>query len=140
FSARLHRMAVGSAQLFFWGYAALIGVLFSSIFVAFTSASIAQAFFVTAGTFAGMSLYGYTTKRDLSGFGSFLVMGVWGLIITLVVNIFLQSPAVDFAVSAIGVLIFTGLTAYQTQGIKEWYLETDGSEVAAKKAIYGALS
>ncbi len=139
FGARLHRMSVGSAQLFFWGYAALLGVLFSSIFVAYTSASVAQAFFVTAGTFAGMSLYGYTTKRDLSGIGSFLMMGVWGLLITIVVNMFLHSPAVDFALSAIGVLIFTGLTAYKTQWIKEWYVETDGAEVGAKKAIYAAL-
>jgi hypothetical protein len=140
FSARLSRMAVGTAQLFFWAYAALLGVLFSSIFVAYTSASVAQAFFVTAGTFAGMSLYGYTTKRDLSGIGSFLAMGVWGLFIALIVNIFLRSPAVDFALSAIGVVIFTGLTAYKTQWIKEWYVETDGAEVGAKKAIFAALN
>jgi uncharacterized protein len=140
FGARIERMSVGSAQLFFWGYAAVLGLILSSIFVVYSSASIAQAFFVTAGTFAGMSLYGYTTKRDLSGIGSFLVMGVWGLFLALIVNMFLQSPAVDFALSAIGVLIFTGLTAYKTQWLKEWYAETDGTEVAAKKAIYGALS
>ena len=139
FSARITTMSVGSAQLSFWGYAVLLGVLLSSIFVAYTSASIAQAFFVTAGTFAGMSLYGYTTKRDLSGIGSFLVMGVWGLFLAMIVNIFLHSPAVDFALSAIGVLIFTGLTAYKTQWIKEWYSETDAADVGAKKAIYGAL-
>jgi uncharacterized protein len=140
FSARLHSISVGAAQLFFWAYAGLLGVLLSSIFVAYTSGSVAQAFFVTAGTFAGMSLYGYTTKRDLSGIGSFLAMGVWGLFIALIVNMFLQSPAVDFALSAIGVLIFTGLTAYKTQWIKEWYVETDGADVGAKKAIYAALN
>jgi len=140
FSARVHTMAVSTAQLFFWAYAALIGVLLSSVFVAYTGTSIARTFFITAGTFAGMSLYGYTTKRDLSAFGSFLVMGVWGLVLAILVNMFLQSAALQFAISIIGVLIFTGLTAFDTQKIKSWYAEADGADVLAKKAIYGALN
>jgi FtsH-binding integral membrane protein len=120
-------------------FAALMGLSLSSIFLVYTTASISQTFFATAAAFGGLSLYGYTTKRDLSAFGSFLVMGLIGLIIAMVINIFLQSSALSFAVSAIGVLIFAGLTAYDTQNIKEMYFEGDETDVAGRKAIMGAL-
>jgi len=136
---RIHTMKAGTAQALFWAYATLMGIWISPILLVYTGASIAQTFFITAGTFAAMSLYGYTTKRDLSQFGSFLVMGLIGLLLAIVVNIFLRSPAVDFAISIIGVLIFTGLTAWDTQRIKEWYVEQDAAEVMTKKAIQGAL-
>jgi FtsH-binding integral membrane protein len=136
---RIHKMRVGTAQALFWGYAALMGVWISPILLIYTGASMAKTFFITAGMFAGMSLYGYTTKRDLSQFGSFLVMGLIGLLLAIVVNLFLHSPAVDFAISILGVLIFTGLTAWDTQRIKEWYIEQDAAEVMTKKAIQGAL-
>ena len=109
------------------------------MFLYFTGASIARVFFITAGTFAAMSLYGYTTQRDLSQFGSFLFMGLIGIVIASVVNLFIGSTALQFAISVIGVLVFTGLTAYDTQQIKEMYYEGDGSEIAGKKAIMGAL-
>jgi FtsH-binding integral membrane protein len=136
---RIHSMRASTAQALFWTYAALMGIWISPILLMYTGASIAKTFFITAGTFAAMSLYGYTTKRDLSQFGSFLVMGVFGLILAIVVNWFLRSPAIDFGISVIGVLIFTGLTAWDTQRIKEWYAEQDAGEVMAKKAILGAL-
>jgi hypothetical protein len=136
---RIHAMRAATAQALFWVYAALMGVWISPILLIYTGASIATTFFITAGTFAGMSLYGYTTKRDLSQFGSFLVMGLFGIILAIVVNLFLHSPAVDFAISILGVLIFTGLTAWDTQRIKEWYFEHDAAEVMTKKAIQGAL-
>jgi len=138
-SARIHAMRASTAQAWFWAYAALMGLSLASIFIAYTGASITRVFFITAGTFAAMSLYGYTTKRDLSGIGSFLFMGLIGIIIAMVVNIFLQSSALYFAVSVIGVLVFVGLTAYDTQTIKEMYSEADDSEVVGKKAIMGAL-
>ena len=140
FSVRLHKMAVGTAQAVFWAFAAVMGLSLASIFIVYTGASIARVFFITAATFAGMSLYGYTTKRDLSGFGSFLMMGLIGIIIAMVVNMFLASSALDFAISVIGVLIFTGLTAYDTQRIKEMYVAGDGAAVMTKKSIMGALS
>ncbi|MFQ5972754.1 MAG: Bax inhibitor-1/YccA family protein, partial [Alphaproteobacteria bacterium] len=121
-------------------FAAAMGLSLSFIFLAYTTASITKVFFITAGTFGAMSVYGYSTKRDLSGFGSFLFMGLIGIIIAMVVNFFLASAALDFAISVIGVLIFVGLTAYDTQKIKEMYLEADHAEVAGKKAIMGALS
>jgi FtsH-binding integral membrane protein len=136
---RIHAMKAGTAQALFWAYAALMGVWISPILLMYTGASIAQTFFITAGTFAAMSLYGYTTKRDLSQFGSFLVMGLIGLVLAIVVNLFLRSPAIDFAISILGVLIFTGLTAWDTQRIKEWYMEQDAADVMTKKAIQGAL-
>ncbi len=139
FSARIHTMQASTAQTMFWIYAALMGASLSAIFVIYTGTSIARVFFITAGTFAGMSLYGYTTKRDLSGMGSFLMMGLIGIIIASVVNIFLQSSALHFVVSVIGVLVFVGLTAYDTQAIKSEYSVTDTGEVQAKRAIYGAL-
>ena len=117
-----------------------MGMSLASIFVIYTGASIARVFFISAGTFAAMSLYGYTTKRDLTGFGSFLFMGLIGIIIASVVNIFVQSSMLHFVVSVLGVLIFVGLTAYDTQKIKHMYDEADASEIAGKKALIGALS
>lgn len=136
----INKMSFATAQLTFWAFATVMGLSLSSIFLVYTGASIAQVFFITAATFGAMSLYGYTTKRDLSGIGSFLFMGLIGLVIAMVVNMFLQSSMLSFAISAIGVLIFVGLTAYDTQKIKELYLESDGHEVLGKKAIMGALS
>ncbi|KWV44248.1 hypothetical protein AS026_17935 [Rhizobium altiplani] len=139
-SFRINRMSVAAAQTTFWVYAALVGLSLSSIFLVYTQSSITQTFFVTAASFGALSLYGYTTKRDLSAMGSFLIMGLFGLIIASIVNIFLASSALQFAVSVIGVLIFAGLTAYDTQRIKEMYYAADGAEVAGRKAIMGALT
>jgi uncharacterized protein len=139
-SFRVHKMSVSAAQTTFWAYAALVGVSLSSIFLVFTAQSITQTFFVVAAAFGALSLWGYTTKRDLTGMGSFLIMGVFGLIIAMIVNIFLQSSALQFAISAIGVLVFSGLTAYDTQKIKEMYWEGDDVLVAGRKAIMGALT
>ena len=136
----INKLSVGAAQLTFWGFAAVMGLSISSIFLVYTDASIAKVFFITAATFGSMSLYGYTTKRDLTGMGNFLMMGLIGLVIASIVNIFMQSSMLDFAISAIGVLVFVGLTAYDTQKIKESYDESAGSEVLAKGAIMGALS
>lgn len=137
----INRMSTAAAQASFWGFAAVMGLSLTSIFLTYTGTSIARVFFITAGTFGAMSIYGYTTKRDLSGFGSFLMMGVIGLIIASLVNIFLQSSALQFAVSVIGVLVFTGLTAYDTQKIKHMYYQLQASgEVMAKAAITGALT
>ena len=137
----IQRMQASTAQLLFWAFAGVMGLSLASIFLQFTGASIARVFFITAGTFAAMSLYGYTTKRDLSQFGSFLIMGLIGIIIASIVNIFLASSALHFAISVIGVIVFVGLTAYDTQNIKEQYYElqyADG-ETASKTAIMGAL-
>ena len=139
-SMGINKMSAQKAQTVFWIFAALMGASLSSIFVAYTGTSIARVFFITAGTFGAMSLYGYTTKRDLTGFGSFLMMGLIGILIASIVNIFLKSPAVYFVVSILGVLIFVGLTAYDTQKIKSMYFESDSSEVAGKKAVMGALT
>jgi uncharacterized protein len=138
--AKIQTMSVGAAQLTFWAFAAAMGLSLASIFLVFTGESIARVFFITAGTFGAMSLYGYTTKRDLAAWGSFLFMGLIGVIIAMVVNIFLASSALQFAISVIGVLVFTGLTAYDTQRIKQMYYELDSSDVMARKAIMGALS
>jgi len=138
-SFKIQSMSASAAQLTFWAFAAVMGLSLASIFLVFTGASIARVFFITAAMFGAMSLYGYTTKRDLSGWGSFLFMGLIGIIIAMVVNLFLQSAALHFAVSVIGVLVFVGLTAYDTQQIKEMYYELDAAEVATKKAIMGAL-
>lgn len=138
-SARINSMSAAAAQTTFWIYAALVGASISSIFLVYTTGSIVQTFFITAASFGALSLFGYTTKRDLSAMGSFLFMGLIGLIIAMVVNIFLQSSAMQFVISAAGVLIFAGLTAYDTQQIKEMYYEADDSEVAGRKAIMGAL-
>ncbi len=139
-SFRIQTMSVSAAQTTFWIYAALMGLSLSSIFLVYTGQSIVQTFFVTAASFGALSLYGYTTKKDLSAMGSFLIMGLFGLIIASLVNIFLQSSAMAFAISAIGVLIFAGLTAYDTQKIKEMYYDADDVAVAGRKAIMGALT
>ena len=136
----INKMSSGAAQLTFWAFAAVMGLSLSSIFAVYTDASITKVFFITAGTFGAMSLYGYTTRRDLTQFGSFLMMGLIGIIIASIVNIFLGSSALDFGISVLGVLIFVGLTAYDTQKIKESYSESHGAEVLAKGAIMGALS
>ncbi|MVA96461.1 BAX inhibitor (BI)-1/YccA family protein [Nitratireductor sp. CAU 1489] len=138
-SFRINKMSVSAAQTTFWVYAGLVGMSLSTIFLVYTGTSIVRTFFITATAFGGLSLYGYTTKRDLSAMGSFLVMGLFGLIIAMIVNIFLGSSALQFAISVIGVLIFAGLTAYDTQQIKEMYYEGDGAEVAGRKSIMGAL-
>ncbi len=139
-SFRIDKMSVAAAQTTFWVYAALVGVSLSSIFLVFTSQSIVQTFFITAASFGALSLWGYTTKRDLTGMGSFLIMGLFGLIIAMIVNIFLASPMMQFVISGVGVLIFAGLTAYDTQKIKEMYFEGDDVLVAGRKAIMGALT
>jgi len=138
-AARIHALRASTAQTMFWVYSALMGLSLANVFLVFTGASIARVFFITAATFAGMSLYGYTTKRDLSRFGSFLFMGLIGVLIASVVNIFLASSALHFVVSVVGVLVFVGLTAYDTQEIKSIYLDSDDTEVSGKKAIMGAL-
>ena len=121
-------------------YAALLGVMLSSIFLTYTHGSIARTFFISAASFGALSLYGYTTQRDLSPIGSFLVMGLFGLILAMVVNIFLKSTGLDFAISAIGVLIFAGLTAWDTQKIKEMYSANDDGTVSGRKSVMGALT
>jgi len=136
----INRLSVSAAQAIFWGFSALMGLSLSSIFLVYTDASIAKVFFITAATFGTMSLYGYTTKRDLTSIGNFLIMGLIGLIIASLVNIFLQSSMLEFAISAVGVLVFVGLTAYDTQKIKESYSESFGQDVLAKGAIMGALN
>lgn len=139
-SFRINKMTAATAQLAFWAFAALMGISLSSIFLLYTGASITQVFFITAATFGSMSLWGYTTKRDLTGMGSFLMMGLFGIIIAMIVNMFMASSALGFAISILGVLIFTGLTAYDTQKIKTMYYEGDSSETMGKKAIMGALT
>ena len=139
FASRLHSMDPNTAQTLFWVYAGLMGLAFAPIVAVYTSMSVAKVFFMTAGTFGAMSLYGYTTKRDLTKWGSFLMMGLIGVIIAMVVNMFLASPALHFAISVIGVLVFVGLTAYDTQRIKSMYSAADGTAVMTRKAIMGAL-
>jgi hypothetical protein len=136
----IHKLKASTLQLLFWGFAAIMGLSMTHLLLVYTGASITRVFFITAGTFAAMSLYGYTTKRDLSKMGSFLMMGLIGIIIASVVNIFMQSSAMQFVISVIGVLIFVGLTAHDTQNIKRMYVENEHSETRSKKAIMGALS
>jgi FtsH-binding integral membrane protein len=138
-SARIHKMSVQGGQLTFWIYAALVGASIASIFLVYAHGSVARVFFITAATFGGLSLYGYTTQKDLSGWGSFLIMGVIGIVIASLVNLFVASSALQFAISVIGVLVFAGLTAYDTQQIKEEYYAGDTQLVAGQKAIMGAL-
>ena len=138
-SARINRMSSTSAQITFWIFASVMGLSLASIFIQFTGESIARVFFITAGTFGAMSLYGYTTKRDLTKLGGFLFMGLIGIIIASIVNIFLQSGPMAFAISVIGVLVFVGLTAYDTQNIKNMYYSGDNEEIGSKKALMGAL-
>jgi FtsH-binding integral membrane protein len=138
-SFRIEKMSVGTAQASFLGYAALVGVTFASLFVVYTYASIAQVFFITAATFGAMSLWGYTTKTDLTGFGHFLFMGLIGIIIASVVGFFWHSTMLQWVISAAGVLIFTGLTAYDTQSLKLSYVANEDATVTGRKAIFGAL-
>jgi len=135
-----NRFSKTTLQLMFWGFATLMGMSLSTIFLRYTGESIAVTFFATSAAFAGLSLFGYTTKKDLSGFGSFLIMGVVGLIVTMLLNLWLQSPALMYAISFIGVLIFAGLTAYDTQRLKREYTYLRGTEFAGKAVILGALS
>jgi uncharacterized protein len=136
----LNKMKTSTLQALFWAFSVTMGLSLSSIFLVYTGMSIAQTFFAVAAGFAGLSLYGYTTKRDLSGFGTFLIMGVVGLFVAMLINLFLQSPAMMLAISAIGVLLFAGLTAYDTQRIKSMYAYVAGSDMMGKVVIMGALS
>lgn len=138
-SARLHKMSLPQAQGWFWGYAGLMGLSLSYIFLAYTGTSIARTFFVSAAMFGTLSLYGYTTKKDLSGMGSFLFMGVVGIILASLVNLFLKSSGLHFAISVIGVLVFAGLTAYDTQRIKNTYYQFNQHTSVGHMAIMGAL-
>ncbi len=140
FAARVHSMSMGAAQGTFWAFAAVMGLSLSSIFLVFTGASVTRVFFITSATFGATALYGYTTKRDLSQFGSFLIMGLIGIVIASLVNMFMESTALQFAISVIGVLVFTGLTAYDTQRIKEEYNEMYSPDDLGRLAIMGALS
>ena len=134
------KMSASKAQTVFWIFASLMGLSLSSIFIAYTGASITRVFFITAGTFGAMSIYGYTTKRDLTKLGSFLMMGLIGIIIASLVNIFMKSSMMYFVISILGVLVFVGLTAYDTQKIKNMYLASDSGELIGKKAVMGALT
>tara|TARA_B100001540_G_scaffold195293_1_gene172048 strand:- start:1567 stop:2331 length:765 start_codon:yes stop_codon:yes gene_type:complete len=136
----IRKMSAAKAQTTFWVFAALMGASLASIFLVYTGASITRVFFITAGTFGAMSIYGYTTKRDLTKFGSFLMMGLIGIIIASIVNFFMKSSMMYFVISVLGVLIFVGLTAYDTQKIKNMYLASDDSEISGKKAVMGALT
>ncbi|MDO6963635.1 Bax inhibitor-1/YccA family protein [Rhizobium alvei] len=140
FSFRIHSMSASGAQTMFWAFCAVMGLSLASVFLVFTGTSIARTFFIAATMFGATSLYGYTTKRDLSNFGSFLMMGLIGVVIASVVNIFLGSSALQFAISVIGILVFVGLTAWDTQNIKEQYAENFDQESQQKLAVFGALS
>ena len=135
----IHKLKASTAQMLYWAFAAVMGLSLAHIFIIYTGTSIARVFFITAGTFGAMSLYGYTTKRDLTAWRSFLFMGLIGIIIASIVNMFIQSTMMHFLISVVGVLVFVGLTAYDTQKIKESYSAGDGSETMAKKSIMGAL-
>ena len=133
------RMQTSTLQLLFWAFATLMGLSMSTVFLIYTGTSIAQTFFAVSAGFAGLSLWGYTTKRDLSGLGTFLIMGVVGLLVAMLINLFLQSPTMMLAISAIGVLLFAGLTAYDTQSIKSMYDQVRGTDMQGKVVIMGAL-
>jgi len=137
---RMRSMKASSAQIAFWVYAGLLGLLISSYFLVYTGESVTRVFFITSGAFAGLSLYGYTTKRDLGPIGAFLTYGAFGVMIAIVINWFLKSPALMYTYSFLGVFIFGGLTAYDTQKIKQMYRESDGAEIGEKKAVFGALT
>jgi FtsH-binding integral membrane protein len=139
-SFRISKLQVGTAVTLFMVYAGLLGLMLSSVLLTYTQASIARTFFISAASFGALSLYGYTTQRDLSPIGSFLIMGLFGLILAMIVNIFLGSHGLDFAISVIGVLIFAGLTAWDTQKIKEMYSVNDDGTIAGRKAVMGALT
>ena len=136
----INKMSAAKAQTTFWIFAALMGLSLSSILLVYTGMSITRVFFICSATFGAMSIYGYTTKRDLTKLGSFLMMGLIGIIIASIVNIFMKSSMMYFVISILGVLIFVGLTAYDTQKIKNMYLESDNSEISGKKAVMGALT
>ena len=136
----INRMQTSTAKALFWAYAAVMGLSLSTIFLAYTGESIAQVFFATSAAFLGLSLFGYTTKKDLSAFGTFLIMGVVGLLVAMLINIFLKSPVLHLAISALGVLIFAGLTAYDTQKIKSMYFAVAGTDFAGKAVVMGALT
>jgi FtsH-binding integral membrane protein len=136
----LNRMSTATLQTLFWAFAVAMGLSMSSIFLVYTGVSIAQTFFAVTAGFAGLSLWGYTTKKDLSGWGTFLIMGVVGLLVAMLINLFLQSTAMHFAISAIGVLLFAGLTAYDTQKIKSMYAYVAGTDMMGKVVIMGALN
>ena len=136
----VNRMKTSTIQTLFWAFAVLMGMSMSTIFAVYTDTSIAQTFFAVTGAFMGLSLFGYTTKKDLSGFGTFLIMGVVGLLVAMVINLFLQSPAMQLAISAIGVLLFAGLTAYDTQKIKSMYAYVAGTDMLGKSVVMGALT
>ncbi|MDA0654543.1 MAG: Bax inhibitor-1/YccA family protein [Proteobacteria bacterium] len=136
----INRLSAQTAQVLYWAFAATMGLSLSTVFLAYTPTSIVRVFFISAATFGAMSLYGYTTTRSLMSWGSFLFMGLIGVFIAFIVNIFLASAALDFAISVIGVLVFVGLTAYDTQRIRNEYSAADGAEIATKKAVFGALS
>ena len=136
----INRLSTGAAQALFWAFAVAMGLSLSSIFLVYTGTSIAQTFFATAAAFAGLSLFGYTTKKDLSAFGTFLIMGVVGLLVAMLINMFLQSPGFQLAISAIGVLLFAGLTAYDTQKIKSVYFQVQGTDFVGKSVVMGALT
>ena len=138
-SARINKMSASAAQITFWLFASIMGLSLASIFIQFTGTSIARVFFITAGTFGAMSIYGYTTKRDLTKLGGFLFMGLIGIILASIANFFFQSGPLAFAISVIGVLVFVGLTAYDTQNIKNMYYSGDSEEIGSKKALMGAL-
>ena len=139
-SARISRMSVSAAQITFWLFASIMGLSLASVFIEFTQTSIARVFFITAGTFGAMSIYGYSTKKDLTKLGSFCMMGLFGIIIASIVNIFMGSEKTYFVISIIGVLVFVGLTAYDTQKIKNMYSASDTGELMGKKAVMGALT
>jgi uncharacterized protein len=136
----MNRLSTPTLQALFWAFATAMGLSMSSIFLVYTGVSIAQTFFAVAAAFMGLSLWGYTTKKDLSGMGTFLIMGVVGLIVAMIINIVMRSPAMDLAISAIGVLLFAGLTAYDTQKIKSMYTYVQGTDMYGKSAIMGALT
>ena len=136
----INRISTGTLQVLFWAFATAMGLSMSTIFLIYTGTSIAQTFFAVSAAFMGLSLYGYTTKKDLSGFGTFLIMGVVGLLVAMVINLILQSPAMQMAISAIGVLLFAGLTAYDTQKIKSMYAHVAGTDMMGKTVIMGALN
>ena len=136
----INKMSASKAQTVFWIFAALMGLSLSWILLVYTGKSVARVFFITSATFGAMSLYGYTTKRDLTKLGSFLMMGLIGIIIASLINIFMKSSMMYFVISILGVLIFVGLTAYDTQKIKNMYVESDSGEIIGKKAVMGALT
>jgi FtsH-binding integral membrane protein len=135
-----NRMSTATLQLLFWSFCTVMGLSLSTIFLVFTASSIASTFFATAGAFAGLSLFGYTTKKNLSGMGSFMVMGLIGILIAMVINIFMQSSALQLAISILGVIIFAGLTAWDTQRLKQEYHVLQGTEFAGKAVVLGALT